>query len=114
MGGRRTTRSACDSGFTLAELLVVLAIIAILLVIAMAAYLPATAAATSAACRNNQKVLEDAAAVRAATEDSTTPTQLADLESYVANYAQVSVCPKDGTPLTFNPVTNDVSCPNHP
>ena len=91
----------------------VLAIIAILLVIAMAAYLPATAAATSAACRNNQKVLEDAAAVQAATEDSTTPAQLVDLESYVANSAQVSVCPKDGTPLTLNPITHDVSCPNH-
>lgn len=87
-------------------------IIALLLLIALAAYVPATAAATRAACLNNQKVLDRAASVAAASDAPA--DELSDLESGVANFEDVRKCPKDGTPLTFDPVLGSVACPNHP
>jgi len=100
-----------DNGFTLAEVMVVLAIIAVLLVIAVASYVPASAAAAASACRHNQRVLEEAAARLSYTDR---PDQLSDLTIVVSNWEKAHVCPKDGSPLAFEPATLDVSCPNHP
>lgn len=104
---------ATDEGFSLAELMVVLLIIAVLLLIAVAAYVPTTRAASAAACRHDQVVLEKACTV-AAGEAATSPAQLSDLSQYVSDFDDISTCPEDGATLTFDPVTGDVSCPNHP
>jgi len=103
-----------EEGFTLGELLVILLIIGILLGIAVAAYIPASRAASSAACRNNQEVLERAQGLAGCGAGAVPIDDIAQLAPYVRDFGAVSVCPLDGTPLVYDPVTKDISCPNHP
>lgn len=102
---------ARDDGFTLSELMIVLAIIGVLLLMAVASYVPASAAAAASACQHNQRALEEAASVLATADP---PEELSDLAPLVGNWDRVRVCPEDGTELAFNPATLSVSCPNHP
>jgi prepilin-type N-terminal cleavage/methylation domain-containing protein len=104
---------SADSGYTLVELMTVVLIIAILLAMALASYVPATNAANAAACRNNQAVLEKAYSVVTA-QTGERPDDMDDLASSVANFDRVRTCPADGTALTLDASSGDVSCPNHP
>jgi prepilin-type N-terminal cleavage/methylation domain-containing protein len=101
-----------EQGFTLAEIMAVMAIIGILLLIAIASYIPATNAANSAACRANQRTLTGAVQLASAA-DLGTVDELEDLRPYVRNLDAIAVCPSDATPLIFNAATSSVTCPNH-
>jgi len=103
-----------DEGFTLVELLVVMLMISILLTVAIATYAATTNSANAAACRQNQKVFNDAAMISQATAGADVPTALEDLRPYVENFDTIVKCPEDGTPLLFNASLGRVSCPNHP
>lgn len=103
-----------DSGFTTLEIMAVVLIIGILLSVAIAAYVPASRSAAAAACRSNQRILEGAFMQSQTTSDTVTPDEIADLAPYVDRLERVSDCPLDGTPLTLDPATGDIACPNHP
>lgn len=111
MGIRRRIHS--DDGFTLAELMVILVIMAILMGIAVAAYVPASRAASSAACRHNQQVLEEGASLATCTLGVAAPDDITDLAPFVQDFPNVSTCPLDGAALTYDPATKQVICPNH-
>lgn len=120
---------ADDHGFTIMELMTIVLIIGILLSVAIATYVPASRSAAAAACRSNQRALEDAY-MRAVIDVETTPSvepsgsplpvgddaidDLDDLGPYVDNLARIERCPLDDAALTLDPDTGDVSCPNHP
>lgn len=103
-----------EEGFTLAELMVIVLIIAILLGIAVAAYIPASRAASSAACRHNQEILQEGASLASCMAGVPPADDITDLAPYVRDFGTVSVCPLDDTPLIYDPATKDISCPNHP
>lgn len=96
----------------------VVLIIGILLSIAYVAYAQSTQSAAAAACRSNQRVLEDAyvqaVAAFKADEDVELPDAIDDLRPYVTDIDAASLCPLDETPLSFDAATGDVSCSNHP
>jgi len=96
------------------ELMAVVLIIGILLSVAIAAYVPASHSAAAAACRSNQRILESAFQQAECTVGAATPEDLDDLGPYVDRLARVRACPLDGSPLSLDPGTGDISCPNHP
>lgn len=89
-------------------------VIGILLAVAIATYVPASRSAAAAACRHNQRVLEDACIQAECTTGSEDPDDIEDLEPFVENFDRIKLCPLDGAPLVLDPATSDVSCPNHP
>lgn len=103
-----------DHGFTLTELVIVVAIIAVLLLIALVSYASATRAAEGALCRHNQQTLEEAGRVNACRPDGSPFTALADLEPYVNDFETTSRCPFDDSQYLFDVATCDVKCMNHP
>ncbi|MGB4592645.1 MAG: prepilin-type N-terminal cleavage/methylation domain-containing protein [Coriobacteriia bacterium] len=105
-----------DDGFSLVELVVVLIILGILATIAIASYAGTAGGAEDAACRANQRTLESAIPVyQAQTSDGQFPTEIADIRPYVGHaWDVIAVCPSDNTSLTYDPITHDISCVNHP
>lgn len=102
-----------DRGFTLVELMVVVAILAILVAIAVASYFVATGRSRRIACLNNQRTLQAAVTVYRADHAGEAPADghLELLQPYVnwpsANYGR---CIVDDQPLILQ--GGYVSCPN--
>ena len=111
---RSRNAPTCDAGFTVLELMAIVAIIGILLSVAIATFVPASQSAAAAACRMNQRVLEEAFSRAMYTADTEPPEDIDDLAPYVNNINRINQCPLDSTPLTLDGVTGDVVCPNHP
>lgn len=106
-----------DSGFTLAELSIVVLIIGILLGIAIASFVYADRQATKISCLSNQKILEDTCAAYALDHNGEYPDVMEELKPYVANYDSIIPCTADDEVLlqytkTANGV--DITCINHP
>ena len=100
-----------NKGFTLVELMVVVAIIIILAAILIPRYLDVTATAKTARCHANQRTLEGAGAMYMGAATNTghyppaTPTALVG-----AFMAQVPTCPEAGA-YTFD-TSGQASCSN--
>lgn len=105
-----------DRGFTLVELMVVVLIVGILATVAIASYRALTVRAAQAACLANQRTLYDAMNVYRARNGGSVPdtTSIDFLDDYANTWEFISVCPLDKTPLTFDPDTSSIVCPNHP
>lgn len=109
-------RERDQAGFTLVELMVVVLIIGILALVAVASYQALTARAAQSACISNQRTLYSAVNVYRMDHAGEVPTStaLTFLEQYANTWEFISVCPLDGSPLTFDPATVSINCPNHP
>ncbi len=106
-----------DSGFTLAELSIVVLIIGVLLGIAMASFFYADRQASKIACFSNQKILEDSCATYALDHNGEYPDAIEELQPYIANYHTVIPCPQDDEVLLQYTKTEngvDITCINHP
>ena len=106
-------RPSADSGFTLAELMFVIAILGILVLVAVASYVVASDKAGKAACRANERILETAVIAYQADNDGARPATLGDLADYVSG-SDYDDCPSTGIDLVYDKGTGDVSCPDHP
>lgn len=98
-------------GYTLAELMVVLAIIGIVVTIAIASYTLAISRAQAATCAASRRSMTRAVEVYLA-ETGHYPTDVNDLHEIVANWSSASKCPS-GPPLFYDSSTHSVVCPVH-
>ena len=106
-----------DSGFTLAELSIVVLIIGILLGIVMASFFYADRQATKISCLSNQKILEDTCAAFALDHNGEYPDVMEELQPYIANYDSIISCTADDEVLLQYITTEaavDITCVNHP
>lgn len=118
-----------EDGFTLPELLTVVAIIGLLVAIAMASFGFSIERSRRVACLQNQRTIDGAIVVyRAANRGSLPPVTdplddeqaQAEIRDALKPYARWSgpdfmACTKGaGVCLTVDPVTGDVACVNHP
>ena len=104
---RRLARS--EDGFTLMEILFVVALMTILILIAFASYYASTGRARATACRATQRVLQDGVTAYQVDNEGALPPSLDDVEPYVQ---------RPDTPLddgiTYDSGTGEVSCTEHP
>jgi prepilin-type N-terminal cleavage/methylation domain-containing protein len=100
-----------DDGFSLVELMTVLAIIGILVSVAVASYAISTSGSRRIACLSNQRVLAQGIMLYQAQNLGQAPATLVGLRPFVKwSSADFGTCTAGG-PLTYENAT--VTCPNH-
>jgi prepilin-type N-terminal cleavage/methylation domain-containing protein len=106
-----------QKGFTIKELIFVIALLSIFSLVAIPRYVDVTVQTKVAKCYANQKAFESAAKMIYANSIlNGTPQYPANLNE-IAPYVKSGFTDKcsDGvTPLLYDSATGSVSCPNHP
>lgn len=116
-GGRVTLdrRQRGDVGFTLAEAMTVVAVLAMLCFIVIASYSFAGETTRRIACTSNQRILENAVPTYEAEHGGRPPASLSELAPYVPKREDIDRCASDpGLLLDYDPFTGDVTCRIHP
>jgi prepilin-type N-terminal cleavage/methylation domain-containing protein len=106
-------RASTDDGFTLAELMFVMVILAILVGIAVASYHLSTVRATTAVCRANQHTLQTCVSSYQIDYDSL-PTTITDLGEYVHAPGDWRTCPADPSVEYEIDAAGRIVCSVHP
>lgn len=107
-------RARADRGFTLVELMTVVAILAILVTVAIATFTLARERSAAVACRADQRVIIDAVTQYEAEHTGEKPADLAVLRPrFLEQRKGFGTCPLDDAPYVYDPDTGSVTCPNH-
>ena len=99
-------------GFTLVEIMIVVAIIALLAAIAVPSFVSARERSMQGRCVNNLRLISGAKDQYALQNDNTTPTALSDLTEYFAKEEELE-CPAKGN-YTLNALDADPTCDYNP
>lgn len=100
-----------EHGYTLAELMAVLAIIGFLVLIAVASFSLASGRAQAVTCMANRRTMTRALEVYSANQGAY-PAVIGDIQPYVSNWNSASKCPK-GPALTYDTTSHVIACPIH-
>ena len=103
-----------NRGFTLVELMVVVAIIIILAAILVPRYMDVTDTAKASKCMASQRTLEGAVSIYMADNNGTLPATLGDVAAYVGG--TIPACPggmtcTEGQAYSYDNTTGAVVCP---
>ncbi len=106
---------ACDRGFTLVELMVVVTIIGFLAAIALASYMTSVRSTQRAVCFDNQRKFDSVLNMYSLEHNGSVPASLEEMSDYLIRYQVARDCPADGRDLEYDPVATQVTCtfPGH-
>ena len=106
-----------QQGFTLKELIFVIALLSIFALVAIPRYVDVTVQTKVAQCYANQKALESAAKMIYANSilngTPEYPVNMNDIAPFIKS-GFTDKCSDGVTPLIYDSNTGSVSCPNHP
>ncbi|MEW6552753.1 MAG: prepilin-type N-terminal cleavage/methylation domain-containing protein [Actinomycetota bacterium] len=108
----RFGRLGRDEGFTLMELMMVIAIIGVLVGIAVASYAISVSTSKKTACKANLRTVEEQIVVYHTHHDAYPPT-LQDLVPDLIENDGSLYCPESGEAYLYDDSSGDVSCPYH-
>lgn len=97
------------SGFTLVEIMIVVAIIGLLAAIAIPSFLNARTRSQRSACQNNLRQLSGAMDQYALDHNNTAPTALSDICGATLYVKQTPTCPAGGS-YTLGALGSDATC----
>jgi prepilin-type N-terminal cleavage/methylation domain-containing protein len=105
-----------SEGFTVLELMAVVAIIGILVAMATASYFVSIERSRRVACIHNQRLIEGAIMQYEVRNEGSFPPNLAVLTEFVSwSGPYYATCASDRTlAFTYDSATGEVSCANHP
>jgi prepilin-type N-terminal cleavage/methylation domain-containing protein len=99
-------------GFTLVEIMIVVAIIGVLLAIAVSGYLKARCQSQAKGCQENQKKMADAAQQYYLDKNTTSTPGYSDLVGLTLYLQRTPCCPTTREPIVAPDYGASVSCPN--
>ncbi len=103
-----------DSGFSLVELLTVIAVIGILLSGAVVSYWYATSRTHLIVCQSNRRVFDSSIQMYRSDHGGLPPGTIDDLIPYVHNFDSAVICPGgQDTRLAYDPVAERTVCYFH-
>jgi prepilin-type N-terminal cleavage/methylation domain-containing protein len=108
----RLSKLGRDEGFTLMELMMVIAIIGVLVGIAVASYAISVNVSKKTACKANLKTIEEQIVVYRI-HNNVDPPSLQDLFPDLIENEKSLHCPESGEAYLYESSTGDVSCPYH-
>jgi prepilin-type N-terminal cleavage/methylation domain-containing protein len=106
-----------DEGFSLVELMTVVAILGILVTVAIASFYLTRERSLAVTCRHDQRVIMDSITQYQAENMGSVPDDLDELDPAFAKQSKgFGHCPLDGVAYTYSRLTMDTydfACPNH-
>lgn len=102
-----------QGGFSLIEIVVVVAIVGVLVAISVASYAFTTARSQAVTCAANRRAFDTAATIYTA-DRKAPPDDIDELRRYVRNFERIVVCPADsGTLLQWDTGARATTCDIH-
>ena len=111
----RRRRAFNEEGFSLLEMVTVVAIVAILVAVAVASFAASAAQSRRITCLHHQRLLDSVLSQYQVDHGGVYPMTLADTRPYTRwGGGAFAACPQDGKAFDYDSDDGNIACSNHP